>query len=140
MKKIVFAFLSMVSMLAVQAQSGAKDAQTRQVSGFHGVDVSGGIDLYLSYGPESVAISASTEVRDHIVTEVVGGILRIHLEDNWWSHDRDGGKMKADVSLKNLKSLEGRGGGYIIFENLIKMRDLDLQLSLAGVRKGKPNY
>jgi hypothetical protein len=139
MKKIVFAFLSMVSMLAVQAQSGAKDAQTRQVSGFHGVDVSGGIDLYLSSGPESVAISASTEVRDHIVTEVVGGILRIHLEDSWWSHDRDGGKMKAYVSLNNLKSLEGSGGGDIIFENLIKAEDLDLHLSGGGSLKGKLN-
>ena len=72
MKKIVFAFLAMISILAVNAQSGEKNLQKRQVSGFHGVDVSGGIDLYLSYGPESVAISASTEVRDHIVTEVEG--------------------------------------------------------------------
>ena len=64
MKKIVFAFLAMISILAVNAQSGEKNLQKRQVSGFHGVDVSGGIDLYLSYGTESVAISASTEVRE----------------------------------------------------------------------------
>ena len=73
MKKIVFAFLAMISILSVNAQSGEKNLQKRQVSGFHGVDVSGGIDLYLSYGPESVAVSAaSTEVRDHIITEVDG--------------------------------------------------------------------
>jgi Putative auto-transporter adhesin, head GIN domain len=139
MKKIVLAFLFLVSILAVHAQSGAKDAQTRQVSGFHGVDVSGGIDLYLSSGPESVTVSASsTEVRDHIVTEVVGGILRIHLENNW-SHDMDNSKMKAYVSLSNLKNLEGSGGGDIVFENLIKAEDLELHLSGGGSLKGKLN-
>jgi hypothetical protein len=138
MKKIVFAFLTLFSMLAVNAQSGEKNAQARQVSGFHGVDVSGGIDLYLSSGPESVAISASsTEVRDHVVTEVVGGILRIHMEDNW-SHDIEG-KIKAYVSLTNLKTLEGSGGGDIIFENLIKTEDLDVHLSGGGSLKGKLN-
>jgi hypothetical protein len=138
MKKIVFAVLAMISILAVNAQSGEKNVQKRQVSGFHGVDVSGGIDLYLSYGPESVAISASTEVRDHIVTKVVNGILQIHMEENW-SYDGDHSKMKAYVSLNNLKSLEGSGGGDIIFENLIKAEDLNLQLSGGGSLKGKLN-
>ena len=139
MKKIVFAFLSIVSVLAVNAQSGEKNVQTRQVSGFHGVDVSGGIDLYLSNGPESVAISASsTEVRDHIVSEVVGGILRIHMESNW-SNSMDNVKVKAYVSLNNLKNLEGSGGGDIIFENLIRAEDLNVHLSGGGTLKGKLN-
>jgi hypothetical protein len=139
MKKIVFAILSIVSVLAVNAQSGEKNLQTRQVSGFHGVEVSGGIDLYLSSGPESVAISASsTEVRDHIVTEVVGGILRIHMESNW-SNSLDNVKVKAYVSLNNLKNLEGSGGGDIIFENLIRAEDLEVHLSGGGTLKGKLN-
>lgn len=139
MKKIVLAFLAIVSFLAVNAQSGEKNLQKRQVSGFHGVDVSGGIDLYLSSGPESVSISASsTDVRDHMVTEVVGGILRIYMERNW-ADDHDGGKMKAFVSISNLKSLEGSGGGDIIFENLIRTEDLDLHLSGGGSLKGKLN-
>ena len=139
MKKIVFAFLSVVSVLAVNAQSGEKNVQTRQVSVFHGVEVSGGIDLYLSNGPESVAISASsTEVRDHIVSEVVGGILRIHMESNW-SNSMDNVKVKAYVSLNNLKNLEGSGGGDIIFENLIRAEDLDVHLSGGGTLKGKLN-
>src|ERR1700712_1725218 len=63
MKKIVFAVLAITFILSGYAQSD-KNLQKRQVSGFHGVDVSGGIDLYLSDGPESVAISASsTDVR-----------------------------------------------------------------------------
>jgi hypothetical protein len=138
MKNILFAVLSMITVLAVNAQSGEKNVQKRPVSGFHGVDVSGGIDLYLSYGPESVAISASTEVRDHVVTKVVDGILQIHMERNW-SNDGDGGKVKAYVSLNNLKSLGGSGGGDIIFENQIQSEDLDLHLSGGGSLKGKLN-
>src|SRR5664279_5063477 len=99
MKKIVFAVLFLSCILSCFAQSGDKNLQKRQVSGFHGVDVSGGIDLYLSDGTESVAISASgSEVRDHIVTEVIGGILRIHMENNW-SNNMDNGKIRAYVSL-----------------------------------------
>ena len=139
MKKFVFVFLAIVSVLALNAQSGEKNLQKRQVSGFHGVDVSGGIDLYLSSGPESVAVSASSaDVRDHIVTEVVGGILRIHMERDWFNN-HEGGKMKAYVSISNLKSLEGSGGGDIIFQNLIKTEDLDLHLSGGGSLKGKLN-
>ena len=138
MKKILFAFLSMVSMLVVNAQSVDKNLQKRPVTGFHGVDVSGGIDLYLSSGPESVAVSASsTELRDHVVTEVVDGILRIHMERNW-SHSIDG-KIKAYVSISNLKNLEGSGGGDIVFENLITTDNLDLHLSGGGSLKGKLN-
>ena len=71
--------------------------------GFTGVDVSGGIDLYLSNGPESVSITSTTEVRDHIVTEVVHGVLQNtsgeRLESRW-----DNGKMKAYVSIDKIKS------------------------------------
>jgi len=139
MKKIVIAVMSIILVLATNAQSGEKNLQKRQVSGFHGVDVSGGIDLYLSSGPESVAISASgAEVRDHIVTEVVDGVLRIHMENNW-NNGGDNGKMKAYVSLNNLKNLEGSGGGNIVFENLIKGDNLDVHLSGGGSLTGKLN-
>jgi hypothetical protein len=139
MKKIIFAALATFSLLAGYGQSGEKNLQTRQVSGFHGVDVSGGIDLYLSNGPESVSVSASSsEIRDHIVTEVVGGILRIHMDNNWFHH-LENAKMKAFVSISNLKTLEGSGGGDIVFENLIKGDDLDVHLSGGGTLKGKLN-
>ena len=128
--------LAIVFVMAVNAQE--KNLQKRQVSGFHGVAVSGGIDLYLSSGPESVAISASNDVRDHVVTEVVGGILEIHMERNW-SGGRFFTKVKAYVSISDLRNLEGSGGGDIVFENLIKTEDLDVQLSGGGSLKGKLN-
>jgi Putative auto-transporter adhesin, head GIN domain len=139
MKKIIFMALALIFFLAGYSQSGEKNLQSRKVSGFHGIDVSGGIDLYISNGPESVAVAASSpEVRDHIVTQVSGGILRIYVEDNWFHHVENA-KMKAYVSLTNLTELEGSGGGDIVFENLIKGDDLNVHLSGGGTLKGKLN-
>jgi Putative auto-transporter adhesin, head GIN domain len=137
MKKIIFTGLAIFTLLAGYSQTD--NVQTRKVSGFTGVDVSHGIDLYLSNGPESVSVSASTnELRDRIITKVVHGVLRIYLEDNF-----NGGSgntnMKAYVSLNNLKSLEASGGSDIILKGLITADDLRVELSGGGKMEGKLN-
>ncbi len=140
MKKFIFASLAMLSLLAGYGQSGDdKNLQTRKISGFHGIQVSGGIDLYLSGGPESVAISASSpSIRDHIKTEVVNGILRIYLEDNW-SGDEKNAKMKAYVSIVDLTKLEASGGSDVFIQNQITGTDIDIRLSGGSDLKGKLN-
>jgi hypothetical protein len=136
MKNFIFTGLAILCMLAGYSQSD-NSRQSRSEHGFHGVAVSGGIDLYLSNGPEDVSVSANnTDTRDHIITEVVGGVLQIHMEENW---NHPTGNMKAYVSLPNLKTLEGSGGGNIVFENLIKTDELDIRLSGGGNLKGKLN-
>ena len=83
MKKILFLLLFAAVTSAVSAQKTIKDAnaEKRNVSGYHGVEVSGGIDLFLSQGEESVAVSASdTKYRDRIKTEVKDGVLKIYVE------------------------------------------------------------
>jgi hypothetical protein len=139
MKKIIFASLAIFSLLAGYSQSDDKNLQTRKVTGFTGVDVSGGIDLYLSSGAESVSVSASTTiVRDHMVTEVVDGLLRIHLEKNW-NPGPGNPKMKAYVSMRDVKSLEASGGGDIYLKNMISTNDLNVHLSGGGNIEGKLN-
>jgi hypothetical protein len=137
MKKIFFTALAIFSLLAVYSQTG--NTQSRKVSGFTGVDVSHGIDLYLSNGPESVSVSASTtELRDQIITKVVHGVLKIYLEDNF-----NGGSgntnMKAYVSLNTLKSLGASGGSDIFLKGLITAGDLTVELSGGGNMEGKIN-
>ncbi len=137
MKKIIFTGLAVFALLAGYSQND--NAQTRKVSGFTGVEVSHGIDLYLSNGPESVSVSASTsEIRDHIITEVVHGVLRIYLEDNF---NRESGntQMKAYVSLNNLKYLGASGGSDIFLKGLITADDLRVELSGGGGLKGNLN-
>jgi hypothetical protein len=140
MKKIIFASLATLFLLEGYSQAGDdKNLQTRKVSGFHGIQVSGGIDLYLSSGPESVSISAATpEIRDHIITEVVNGTLRIHLEENWNTGLRNP-RMKAYVSLTNLQNLGASGGSDVYIQHQLNCTDLEIGLSGGSDLKGKLN-
>jgi hypothetical protein len=139
---LFFAFIAS----AVPAQKTVNDAnaEKRNVSGYHAIEVSGGIDLYLSQGDESVAISASeTKFRDRIKTEVKDGVLKIYFERNnnnsnvhvdieWGNR-----KLKAYVSFKNLDKLEGSGGSDILVDGSIKVNTLALGLSGGSDFEGK---
>ena len=93
MKKLLFAIL-LLAGFALNAQEKTaviydENAELRKVSSFTAISVSSAIDLYLTQSNKNdVAVSASNdEIRDHIITEVVGGTLIIRLGDkgNWMS-------------------------------------------------------
>jgi hypothetical protein len=135
-----FAFVS----FAATAQEGKviddKNAQKRSAQGFHGIEISSGIDLYLSQGgEEAVAVSAADlDVRDHIKAEVVDGILKIYIEDHgfhWghWSNQH----MKAYVSCKTIELLHASGGSDVYFEDPIHSDRLKMNLSGGSDLHGK---
>lgn len=133
MKKLFSLFVVTGLIINASAQKTIKDAnaEKRNVSGFHAIEVSGGIDLYLSQGDEAVAVSASKdEYRDKIVTEVKNGVLKIwfdwksNMRIDWGNH-----KLKAYVSARNLDRLEGSGGSDIEIDGLLKTTKLDLEIS-----------
>jgi hypothetical protein len=108
-----------------------KNAETRNVKGFHAIRVFGGIDLYLTQGnDEAVAISAAdADVRQRIRTEVEDGVLKIYMDNkgmHWGWHDM---KLKAYVSFKNLEELVASGGSDIYPQSKLKVDKLDLRLS-----------
>src|SRR5262249_27803009 len=102
MRKILACALLVGLSLAAIAQKTINDpnAEKRSVSSFHGVEVSGGIDLYLTQGDEAVAVSASeAKFRDRIRTEVKNGVLKIWVETGSGFHlDWGNRKLKAYVS------------------------------------------
>ena len=141
MRKI-FNFLLLIGMVTTApAQKTINDAnaEKRNVSGFHAIEVSGGIDLYLSQGEEAVAVSASkTEYRNKIITEVKNGVLKIWFD--WKSDLRfDWGnrKMKAYVSFKDIDRLEGSGGSDISIDGSIKVTKLAMEVSGGSDFDGK---
>lgn len=116
------------------------NAQKRVVGDFHGIKVSGGIELYLTQGDEeAVAVSASDpELRDRLRTEVKDGILHIYLDDQWWHWGWSGNlKLKAYVSCKTLDQLRGAGGANIHVDQSIRSERLDVHLSGGGQMHGK---
>jgi len=140
MKKFFLLFLLSVFTVVSFAQKTINDpnAEKRNVSGYHAIEVSGDIDLYLSQGEEAVAVSASeTKYRDKIKTEVKNGVLKIWYEHSNISFDSDNRKMKAYVSFKNLDHLGGSGGSDISVEGSIKVNTLSLNISGGADFKGK---
>jgi len=142
MKKLfILSFLTFIGW-AASAQKVINDPniEVRKVGSFTGVSVSGGIDLYISYGDEAVAVSASKpELRDRIRTEVVNGVLNIRFDTKSsininWNENR---KLKAYVSYKTLNNLSAAGGSDVLPDGVIKSTELRLSLSGGSDFKGK---
>lgn len=141
MKKLFSLLVVMGLITTASAQKSINDAnaQKRNVQGFHAIEVSGGIDLYLTQGDEAVAVSASKdEYRDKIITEVKNGVLKIWFD--WKSNlkiEWSNRKLKAYVSFKNLDGLEASGGSDVIVDGSIKVAKLDMGISGGSDFKGK---
>ena len=141
MKKLLFSLLvtGLITTASVQKTINDPNAEKRNVSGFHAIEVGGGIDLYLSQGEEAVAVSASkNEYRVKIKTEVKNGVLKIWYEWNsnlrfdWSNH-----KLKAYVSFKDIDRLEGSGGSDISVDGSIKVAKLAMEVSGGSDFDGK---
>ncbi len=135
----------MAAMLttAVVAQKTVNDpnAEKRNLSGFHSIEVSGGIDLLLSQGNETVVVSAATkEYRDKIMTKVENGVLKIWFEwqrSNGLKIDWGNRKLKAYVSFKSLEKLNASGGSDVNVDGSISVPKLALGISGGSDFEGK---
>jgi hypothetical protein len=135
----VFAATGLMSFAQAGKVINDKNAEKRSVKGFHAIDISSGIDLYLSQGgDEAVAVSASDpSYRDKIRTEVENGTLKIFLDKNgdhwgWGDH-----KLKAYVSFKDLDALRASGGSDIYAEDGIRGGKLVIELSGGSDMRAK---
>lgn len=143
MKHVITLFVSLLMLTGtILAQKTIRDANVQSRNGlknFHAVQVSSGIDLYLTQSTEeAVAVSASAEeYRDKIITEVVDGVLKIYYEksNNWgWSGNK---KLKAYVSVKQLDKLSASGGSDVSFETVIRSNKLSISISGGSDLKGE---
>jgi hypothetical protein len=107
--------------------------------GFHGIEVSNAINLYLSQGDtETVVVSApDNKWRDRIRTEVRDGILRIYLENSHFSLGNT--RLKAYVSYTMLDRLEASGASDIFVDGVIAGDNLSVTLSGASDFRGAVN-
>lgn len=115
----------------LQAAQSNDGRQTRQISGFHGVSVSSGIDLFLTQkNVEEVFVEAKTDDFDKIITEVEGGILKIYIKDKSWPHlNWNNEPRKVYVSFKTLDKLDASAGSDVNSAAVLKLDKLDLDVS-----------
>ena len=109
----------------------ASSRQTRQVSGFHGISVSSGVDLYLSQkNVEEVVVDADSEDLDKIITEVEGGVLKIYMKKkSWFFMEWNSKPRKVYVSFITLDKLEASAGSDVVSQMLLKFDKLNLNAS-----------
>jgi hypothetical protein len=133
MKKIVFFMLTAFVSFKGLTQKTIRDAnvEARNVSGFHAIEVSGGIHLYLSNGDEAVAVSASDkDYSDRIKTEVKDGVLKIYYDwKKGMKFNVKGTSLKAYVSFKTLDRLSASGGSDVKMEGIIQSGTLKIRVS-----------
>ena len=141
-KNILSVFIFLLFCLAASAQKVIHDpnAEVRNVKGYHAIEVSGGIDLYLSSGEETVAVSAKdNNIRSRIKTEVKDGTLKIWID---WKDGinfslRGDRELKAYVSYKTLDRLSASGGSDVAVDGTINSNNLKLVISGGSDFKGK---
>ena len=139
MKKIFLCLCLLMCGSFVFSQKTIYDANAivREGKGYNAIEVSDGIDLFISYGDEAIAISASeAKYRDKIKTVVEHGVLKISYDEKGlsWNTKRN---LKAYVSFKNLAALSASGGSDIVVEGSIKGNELDIDISGGCDFKGR---
>jgi hypothetical protein len=113
--------------------NGNVTKESRSVSGFSGVDVSGGIDVFVRQdSTESVKVEIDANLQEYIITKVENGVLEIHQVNNTSLNTT--GKIKVYVSGKNFKSFEASGACDIRGENKIVGTD-EISLHATGASK-----
>jgi len=123
-----FSCVSSQSLLPVKGSGMAVDRNI-SVSGFHSIDVSGGIDVVLVQGnSEDLTLTAQQNLFEYIKTEVEQGVLKIYTEKNIQPTK----PMKAKITFKNLSELKISGGGDVSGETPVSVPELGVSISGGG--------
>jgi len=109
--------------------TGSSGERTYNVSGFKGIEVSGGFDVTLVQGnTESVILTVQENLLDHITVKVENGTLRIYTRNNIWTTQ----PMKARITFKDMSNLKVSGGGDVISETPVNVEKLEVYVSGGG--------
>ncbi|HEU4633752.1 MAG TPA: head GIN domain-containing protein [Flavisolibacter sp.] len=140
MKNIFLAFVFAVFSMAASAQKVVNDpnAEVRNVSSFHAINVSNSFDVIITQGSqESLAVSASDKADlPDIKTYVENGVLKILFDkkDRWFPKNR---KLKAYIAVKNLDEIRGSGSSDFKIDGSLTASSLKLHFSGASDLDGK---
>ncbi|MBB6609552.1 DUF2807 domain-containing protein [Pontibacter sp. Tf4] len=123
---LAFVLLNGAAIAQVKG-NGNLQTQTRKVSDFNGIKVSGGFAVEIEQGnTESLKIEAEENLMDNIKTQVKNGVLHIYTEGS--INSRKG--MKAYITVKDLNKIDISGGVKVT--GLSKLKAGDFQLDMSG--------
>ena len=129
MKALIVSVIMLTATLNTFADDWKKD---RSVSGFTGLSVSSGIDVYLTQGnSEKLTFEAKGVDEDKVISKVENGVLKLYIERkgfSGWSFGRNN-YVKAYLTFKQLTSLQASGGADVFGQGSLSFNDLDVDAS-----------
>jgi hypothetical protein len=136
---LALALLFSVATLSAQRQINDANAEKRNVSGFHGINVSSGVELFLTQGDaEAVAVSsAGGEFNQDIKTEVKNGILHIGFDHMKFKNLKTNKKLKAYVSIRNIDVLDAASGAQVKVDGKLKASKMEVEASSGAMIEGE---
>jgi hypothetical protein len=109
--------------------SGKTASESRDLSGFHALNISGGIQVDVAAGREfKVEVEADDNLLQAIKTEVDGGVLRIHTEGKISTSN----SMKVRISAPNIDDVDASGA---ITMNMSNIKNENLSIESSGGSK-----
>ena len=113
--------------------SGNVITQTRDVAGFHGVEVSNAIQVEIAAQKDfSLAIETDDNIVPLISTEVSGGVLRITCE----KHVSTSNPIRVRISAPDIDSLEVAGASTV---SLAGVKNTGVSVESSGASKVSVN-
>jgi hypothetical protein len=104
-------------------------AEERYVSGFSGLSVSNGIDVYIAPGEGGILkVVADENILEVLKTEVMGNTLKIYFSESVCGTK----SSKVYVRYSNLNSITVSSAGDVKGEGILTTDELDIELSSAG--------
>lgn len=116
MKKLIAYFLLLITVPVAAQTFEDANAKKRIVSSFDAIEVSSGIEVVIAHGQEiGLAVSTnSEEVDKRVITQVVDGVLKIGVENDWkfWKMTKTW-RIKVYVSYIKINELKASSGASI---------------------------
>ena len=123
---ILFIFSSCVFMGPSIKGNGNVVEQTRKVKDFNKIDVSRGMNVYISQGEfTKVVVKADENLLEAIETESDGEVLIIRATENI----RSATSKKVFITVQNLKEIEASSGSNIYSETKLVFENLEVSSS-----------
>jgi hypothetical protein len=110
--------------------NGVIKTETRAVTGYNSVDVSGAMDVYIKQDSvQSIKIETDENLLEYITVREEGGVLKIYPKDN--SNLKPSGSIKVYVAGPDFRRLEASGACDYYTENKISNAE-SIAIDLSG--------
>lgn len=133
-KNQIFVILATISLLLSSCLflgpsikgNGNVTEEVRQVSEFNQIEVSRGMNVYITQGsPAKVVVIADNNLHEVIITEVEDGVLKVYVDENIrWAKEK-----KVMVTVEKLTKVETTSGSNGYSQNQIMSDNLELSAS-----------